>query len=172
MALDKQAGNHYAMTTHGKQHFDAYFVNRPQDMRMFPISSQQNQTINVSMSSPILQSLFPPTGHSMITTNSIVSKPLGGVPVITPSSALPTPSSVIGTTDLRYLKVYFLFLLTVLFNNPLNMAGIGKLNLNLFCRDVAKSSGAPAQLTIFYAGSVSVYDDVSPEKVSIHFSAF
>lgn len=131
MALDKQAGNHYAMTTYGKQHFDAYFANRPQDMRMFPISSQQNQTINVSMSSPILQSLFPPTGHSMITSNSIVSKPLGGVPVITPASALPTPSSVIGTTDLR---------------------------------DVAKSSGAPAQLTIFYAGSVSVYDDVSPEK--------
>ncbi|XP_061953730.1 protein TIFY 6B isoform X4 [Populus nigra] len=102
-----------------------------QEMRMFPISSQQNQTINVSMSSPILQSLFPPTGHNLITTNSIVSKPLGGVPVITPASALPTPSSVIGTTDLR---------------------------------DVAKSSGAPAQMTIFYAGSVSVYDDVSPEK--------
>ncbi|KAF9667506.1 hypothetical protein SADUNF_Sadunf15G0030100 [Salix dunnii] len=130
MALDKQAGNHYAMTTYGAQHLDAYFVNRPQDMRMFPISSQQNQTINVSMSSPIPQSHFPPTGHSMITTNSIVSKPHGGVPVITPASALPNPSSVIGTTDLR---------------------------------DGAKSSGAPAQLTIFYAGSVSVYD-VSPEK--------
>ncbi|CAK7349554.1 unnamed protein product [Dovyalis caffra] len=130
VALEKQAGNHYPMTTYGTQHFDAYSVNRPQDTRMFPISSQQNQTITVSMSSPFLQSHFPPTGHNMI-TNPIVSKPLGGVPVITPASALPIPSSVIGTTDLR---------------------------------DGAKSSGAPAQLTIFYAGSVSVYDDVSPEK--------
>ncbi|KAJ6295069.1 hypothetical protein OIU76_023047 [Salix suchowensis] len=101
-----------------------------QDTRMFPITSQQNQTINVSMSSPIRQSHFPPAGHNMIATNSIVSKPHGGVPAITPASALPTPSSVIGTTDLR---------------------------------DGAKSSGAPAQLTIFYAGSVCVYD-VSHEK--------
>uniref|UniRef100_A0A6N2LMS0 Protein TIFY n=1 Tax=Salix viminalis TaxID=40686 RepID=A0A6N2LMS0_SALVM len=130
MALDRQAGNHYAMKTYGAQHLDAYFVNRPQDTRMFPITSQQNQTINVSMNSPIPQSHFPPAGHNMIATNSIVSKPHGGVPAVTPASALPTPSSVIGTTDLR---------------------------------DGAKSSGAPAQLTIFYAGSVCVYD-VSPEK--------
>ncbi|KAH8500596.1 hypothetical protein H0E87_015725 [Populus deltoides] len=27
-----------------------------------------------------------------------------------------------------------------------------------------KASGSPAQLTIFYAGSVNVYDDISPEK--------
>ncbi|KAJ6760083.1 PROTEIN TIFY 4A-RELATED-RELATED [Salix purpurea] len=130
MALDRQAGNHYAMKTYGAKHLDAYFVNRPQDTRMFPISTQQNQTINVSMSSPIRQSHFPPAGHNMIATNSTVSKPHGGVPAVTPASALPTPSSVIGTTDLR---------------------------------DGAKSSGAPAQLTIFYAGSVCVYD-VSPEK--------
>ncbi|XP_059641849.1 protein TIFY 6B [Cornus florida] len=31
-------------------------------------------------------------------------------------------------------------------------------------RNASKTSGAPAQLTIFYAGSVCVYDDVSPEK--------
>uniref|UniRef100_A0A6N2KB79 Protein TIFY n=1 Tax=Salix viminalis TaxID=40686 RepID=A0A6N2KB79_SALVM len=120
--------NHYPMTNYGTQQCDAYAVNRPQDMRMFSISGQQNQAITVSMSSPTLQSHFPPTGNNML-TNSIVSKPLGGVPVITPPSAL--PSSIIGTTDLR---------------------------------DGAKSSGAPAQLTIFYAGSVCVYNDVSPEK--------
>ncbi|KAF9671287.1 hypothetical protein SADUNF_Sadunf12G0031700 [Salix dunnii] len=131
MVLDKQAGNHYPLTNYGTQQCDAYPVNGPQDMRMFSISGQQNQAITVSMSSPpTLQSHFPPTGYNML-TNSIVSKPLGGVPVLTPPSALPTPSSIIGTTDLR---------------------------------DGAKSSGAPAQLTIFYAGSVCVYDDVSPEK--------
>ncbi|KAL9372339.1 hypothetical protein Peur_034583 [Populus x canadensis] len=130
LAIDKQPGNHYPVTTYGTQQFDAYSVNRPQDTRMFSISGQQNQTITVSMSSPILQSHFPPTGHNIL-TNSVVPKPLGGVPVITPPSALPPPSSIIGTTDLR---------------------------------DGTKSSGAPAQLTIFYAGSVCVYDDVSPEK--------
>lgn len=31
-------------------------------------------------------------------------------------------------------------------------------------RSTSKTSGAPAQLTIFYAGSVCVYDDISPEK--------
>uniref|UniRef100_A0A5B7BU60 Protein TIFY n=1 Tax=Davidia involucrata TaxID=16924 RepID=A0A5B7BU60_DAVIN len=31
-------------------------------------------------------------------------------------------------------------------------------------RDASKSSGSPAQLTIFYAGSVCVYDNISPEK--------
>ncbi|GMJ06635.1 JASMONATE-INSENSITIVE 3, jasmonate-zim-domain protein 3 [Hibiscus trionum] len=31
-------------------------------------------------------------------------------------------------------------------------------------RTAAKSSAAPSQLTIFYAGSVCVYEDVSPEK--------
>ncbi|KAK7314658.1 hypothetical protein VNO77_33185 [Canavalia gladiata] len=31
-------------------------------------------------------------------------------------------------------------------------------------RNCSKSSGTPTQLTIFYAGSVCVYDDISPEK--------
>lgn len=41
----------------------------------------------------------------------------------------------------------------------------------IFCRDASKPSKAPTQLTIFYAGSVCVYDDVTPEKVLI-FQAF
>ncbi|GMP59309.1 hypothetical protein CsSME_00022636 [Camellia sinensis var. sinensis] len=33
-----------------------------------------------------------------------------------------------------------------------------------FCRLTSKSSEAPPQLTIFYAGTVNVYNDISPEK--------
>lgn len=43
--------------------------------------------------------------------------------------------------------------------------------LSFLCRNGSKSSGAPAQLTIFYAGSVNVYDDISPEKVSYIYSS-
>lgn len=37
--------------------------------------------------------------------------------------------------------------------------------LNIFCRNNVKTSGSPSQLTIFYAGTVNVYNDISPEKV-------
>ncbi|KAF8389962.1 hypothetical protein HHK36_024482 [Tetracentron sinense] len=37
-------------------------------------------------------------------------------------------------------------------------------------RNISKPSGEPAQLTIFYAGVVNVYNDVSPEKVSLSLS--
>lgn len=129
MGLDKQGSNH-AMTTYAVQHFDAYPVHRPQHTRIFPVSNQQNQAITVSMSSPVLQSHFASTGHNVI-SNSTNSQPLGGVPIISPVSVHPSPSSIVGTTDLR---------------------------------NGSKSAGAPAQLTIFYAGSVCVYDDISPEK--------
>lgn len=37
--------------------------------------------------------------------------------------------------------------------------------MSLYCRGAPRISPGPAQLTIFYAGSVSVYDNISPEKV-------
>ncbi|ONI09384.1 hypothetical protein PRUPE_5G235300 [Prunus persica] len=100
--LDKQAGNHYAMTVSPVQQFDAHSVHHSQDQRI-------------------------PIGFSSTTK----LQPLGGVPVVAPVSLLPSKSSLVGTADLR---------------------------------NGSKSSGAPAQLTIFYAGSVNVYDDISPEK--------
>ncbi|XP_057951427.1 protein TIFY 6B-like isoform X2 [Malania oleifera] len=43
---------------------------------------------------------------------------------------------------------------------PCSSSMIGTTNL----RNESKTSGQPAQLTIFYAGSVNVYNDISPEK--------
>ncbi|XP_031265196.1 protein TIFY 6B isoform X2 [Pistacia vera] len=121
--LDKQGGNHYVM-------FDANQVQRPQEMRMFPISSIPNQTIAVSMTTPVLHSHLNSTGQS-VAGNTVNPKPLGGVSIVSPVSVLPPTSSIIGTTNLR---------------------------------NASKPNGAPAQLTIFYNGSVCVYDDVSPQK--------
>ncbi|PRQ15871.1 putative transcription factor TIFY family [Rosa chinensis] len=108
---DKQAGNHYAMTVYPMQHPGA------------------NPIIPISLSTPVLQNnLF---GQKNMVGSTIKPQPLAGVPILTPVSALPSKSSVVGTTDLR---------------------------------NASNSSGVPAQLTIFYAGTVNVYHDISPEK--------
>ncbi|XP_017186663.2 protein TIFY 6B-like isoform X2 [Malus domestica] len=93
--------------------FDAHLVHHSQ--------------IPITLSSPVLQS-HAPVGNN---GSTIKLQSLGGVPVLSPVSAHPSTTSVVGTTDLR---------------------------------NASKSAGAPAQLTIFYAGSVNVYNDISPEK--------
>ncbi|XWS60838.1 hypothetical protein CRYUN_Cryun07bG0071600 [Craigia yunnanensis] len=127
----KQGGNRYTVATYGLQQFDGHQPHCSQEVRIFPVSSHPNQTITVSMSTPLLQSDLASTGQNII-GNTVNPQPFAGIPIMAPPvSVVPPSSSIIGTTDLR---------------------------------NAAKSSGAPSQLTIFYAGSVCVYDDVSPEK--------
>ncbi|WRX17753.1 Tify domain - like 5 [Theobroma cacao] len=129
--LQKQRGNHYTVTTFGLQQFDGHQPHCSQEVRLFPVSSQPNQTIAVSMSTPLLQSHLVSTGQNTM-GNTVTPQPFAGVPIMAPPvSVVPPSSSIIGATELR---------------------------------NAAKSSQAPSQLTIFYAGSVCVYDDVSPEK--------
>ncbi|XVF09427.1 hypothetical protein REPUB_Repub07fG0092000 [Reevesia pubescens] len=130
-STQKQGGNHYTLATYGLQQFDGRQSHRSQEVRIVPVSSHPNQTITVSMSTPLLQSHLASTGLNII-GNVVNPQPFAGVPIMAPPvSVVPPSSSIIGTTDLR---------------------------------NATKSSGAPSQLTIFYAGSVCVYDDVSPEK--------
>lgn len=139
--------------------------------RMFPNSNQQEETIPVSMPMSGFQSHYAQGGKSF--SNTIInSQPLVGVPIMAPPiSVLPAPGSVVGTTDIRYA----LALIFSLSHHITYYSYIICLNVTTFpwltqtssfARSSSKPIGAPAQLTIFYAGSVCVYDDISPEKVS------
>ncbi|XP_031271729.1 protein TIFY 6B-like isoform X3 [Pistacia vera] len=96
------------------------------EIQTFPVS---NQGISVSVNNPFFKNHFGTNGQSLVGANT---KPqvLGGIPIATSHSILPTAGSV-GFTE------------------PWN--GV-------------KTDGAPAQMTIFYAGSVCVYDDITPDK--------
>lgn len=59
-----------------------------------------NQIIPISLSTPVLQhNLFGPKSMG---GSSVKPQPLAGVPILTPVSAVPSKSSLVGTTDLRY----------------------------------------------------------------------
>ncbi|XP_039004040.1 protein TIFY 6B-like [Hibiscus syriacus] len=84
--------------------------------------------------------------------NSMRPQLLRGIPVTSPRTILPTlgsvggsvePCSIVDSEILRLgPKFYFYFII----------------------RKCIKTSGSPAQLTIFYGGEVNVFDDITPEK--------
>lgn len=128
MMLEKQGGTHYTTPIFPPHHFDAHSVHRSHGVRVLPVANPTNQ-ISVSMTLPGHKSFISHAGHNLITT--VNQLPGAGAPVASSISAVPTSSSVVGSTDLR---------------------------------GAPRTPPGPAQLTIFYAGSVCVYDNVSPEK--------
>ncbi|RZC58041.1 hypothetical protein C5167_005346 [Papaver somniferum] len=123
--LDRQGGNHYAVTSYPSQHVDPYSTHRSNEIRTFSVS---NHAIAVAMSNPYFKSQVSTAGHPLATSN-LKQQPLGGIPVMSPHHV--TAASIAGAPDQR---------------------------------NMSRPAAAPAQLTIFYGGSVNVYDDVSPEK--------
>nr|DAD35744.1 TPA_asm: hypothetical protein HUJ06_006384 [Nelumbo nucifera] len=124
--FDRQGGTHYAMAAYPLQHVDAHATNHPPDVRMFPA----NQTISIAMNNLFIKTQNTTMGQNMAAA-TMKQQPLGGIPVATAHSILPTAGSMARTFD------------------PWN---------------ISKPAGAPAQLTIFYAGAVNVYNDITPEK--------
>ena len=61
-------------------------------MKMFPVS---NQAISVSMSNPFMKNHFATTGQNLPVT-TMKPQLLGGIPVTTPHTILPTLGSVGG----------------------------------------------------------------------------
>ncbi|PON62718.1 Jasmonate-zim domain protein [Parasponia andersonii] len=123
---DGQDSTHFSLTAYPVQH-DVYSVHHPHDVKMFSIP---NQAIAVSMGNPFLKDQFTAAGQNMAAAT--MKQPLlGGIPVTSQHSVLPTACSIAGITE------------------PWSNV---------------KAAGSPAQLTIFYGGSVNVYDGISPEK--------
>ncbi|KAJ9153059.1 hypothetical protein P3X46_026548 [Hevea brasiliensis] len=108
---------------------DAFDSNQKQfmaEIQMFPVS---NHASSISLSNPFFKNYYAPSGQN-VSGATVKPQLLGGIPVTTPQTILPTVGSVTGMME-----------------------------------SCAIASGSPAQLTIFYGGTVNVYDDISPEKV-------
>lgn len=102
MSFDKQVENQYAMTVYPLQHHDVYSIHRPGEVKVIPVSNQQNQTSTIALGTTVLQSHHVPAGQNMV-GSTIKPKPLR---VMAPVSVLPSTGSVVGTTDLRFVCVH------------------------------------------------------------------
>ncbi|KAF2316824.1 hypothetical protein GH714_042165 [Hevea brasiliensis] len=122
---NRQSGTDFTLTAYPVQH-DVHSVHHPRDMKMFPVS---NHASSISLSNPFFKNYYAPSGQN-VSGATVKPQLLGGIPVTTPQTILPTVGSVTGMME-----------------------------------SCAIASGSPAQLTIFYGGTVNVYDDISPEKV-------
>lgn len=122
---DRQSGSHFTLTAYPVQH-GVHSMHHPHDMKMFPFS---NYASSISMSNPFFKNYQATSGQN-IAGATLNPQLLGGIPVVSPQTNLPTVGFVTGMTE-----------------------------------SCVKASRSPPQMTIFYAGTVNVYDDVSPEKV-------
>ncbi|KAH9794596.1 protein TIFY 6B [Citrus sinensis] len=123
--LDRQGGTHISLTAYSVPH-EVHSVHRSHDIKTFPVS---NQAIPVSINNPVFKNQFATIGQNMGGAN-VKQQFLGGIPVTSPHTVLPTIGSFGGVHES--------------WNN-------------------IKTRGSP-QLTIFYAGTVNVFEDISPEK--------
>ncbi|KAE8719257.1 putative Plant UBX domain-containing protein 2 [Hibiscus syriacus] len=103
-------GSHFPLTPSYVQHGG----------KMFPASNR----------APFMKNQYATTGQNL-PVNSMRPQYVGGIPVTTPHTILPTLCSVGGSVEPR---------------------------------KSVKAYGSPAQLTIFYAGEVNVFNDITPEK--------
>ncbi|GMI83458.1 JASMONATE-INSENSITIVE 3, jasmonate-zim-domain protein 3 [Hibiscus trionum] len=118
---NRRVGNHFPLSASSVQH-DVHHVQRPYDLKMFPVSDHSVSSLAIN---PFIRNPF---------STSMKPQLLGGIPVTTPHSGLPTLSSFGGSIESW-------------------KSGRG-----------LRDSGSPAQLTIFYAGTVNVFEDITPEK--------
>lgn len=95
------------MTVYPLQHRDIHSVHRPHEAKIFPVSNQQHQTTTVALGTTVLQSHHIPPGLNVV-GSTVKPQPLKGV--IAPMSVLPCTSSVVGTTDLRYVNIQNIWL--------------------------------------------------------------
>ncbi|KAE8729174.1 Jasmonate-zim-domain protein 3, putative isoform 3 [Hibiscus syriacus] len=128
----QRVGNNFPLSASSSVQHDVHHLQRPNDVKMFPFS---NQSISVSTTNQFIKNHFSTACLNLPITTAMKPQLLGGIPVSTPHSALPTLASFGGS-----IKPW--------------KSGKG-----------LRDSGSPAaQLTIFYAGTVNVFEYITPEK--------
>lgn len=70
-----------------------YSVHRPHDVKMFSVP---NQAISVSMGNPFLKDQFTTAGPNLA---AMKQQLLGGIPVTSPHTILPSACSIAGITE-------------------------------------------------------------------------